>query len=152
MTLIPSVPGRHFGKNLYKYGHMRVRAVLAREEVHVRPGSHKVAFQVASIMNLSRRPVRGCVRIVWFDSVWFGFVRFGFVWSNLVRIGSIRSFQFDFDSIGSTSVFDFGPGVGLIFGAVLCLVVFVRTCMRVLAGLTVYGGGKGKALDQLVTR
>ncbi|CAN0317470.1 unnamed protein product, partial [Ectocarpus fasciculatus] len=56
VTLIPSVPGRHKGKDLYKYGHMRVRAVLAREEVHVRPGSHRVAFQAASIMNLSRRP------------------------------------------------------------------------------------------------
>ncbi|CAM9593064.1 unnamed protein product [Scytosiphon promiscuus] len=58
VTLIPSVPGRHFGKNLHKYGHMRVRAVLAKEEVYVRPGSHKVAFQVSSIMNLSRRPYK----------------------------------------------------------------------------------------------
>ncbi|CAM9683480.1 unnamed protein product [Ectocarpus sp. 12 AP-2014] len=58
VTLIPSVPGRHKGKDLYRYGHMRVRAVLAREEVHVRPGSHRVAFQAASIMNLSRRPYK----------------------------------------------------------------------------------------------
>eukprot|EP00903_Cladosiphon_okamuranus_P008270 g7959.t1 len=58
VTLIPSVPGRHEGKNLYKYGHMRVRRVLQREEVHVRPGSHRVTFQIAAIMNLSRRPYK----------------------------------------------------------------------------------------------
>ncbi|CAN0443831.1 unnamed protein product, partial [Pylaiella littoralis] len=58
VVLVPSVPGRHYGENLYKYGHMRMRGVLRREEVHVRPGSHRVAFQVASIMNLSRRPYK----------------------------------------------------------------------------------------------
>lgn len=62
-VLIPSVPGKHSGKNLYKYGHMRVRAVLEREEVHVRPNKHRVLFQPASIMSLSIKPVRQVVVI-----------------------------------------------------------------------------------------
>ncbi|CAM9685450.1 unnamed protein product, partial [Sphacelaria rigidula] len=58
VALVPSVPGKHRDEHLYKYGHMRVRKLLRKEEIlGVRePKTHKIAFQVASLANVSRKP------------------------------------------------------------------------------------------------
>lgn len=62
MALVPSVPGtgknQHKGSGLYKYGHMRVRALLSRERVLLEEGGHKVVFQFSSFSSLTDTPVR----------------------------------------------------------------------------------------------
>ncbi|CAB1111323.1 unnamed protein product [Ectocarpus sp. CCAP 1310/34] len=74
VALVPSVPGTggntpgtggkpHKGKDLHKYGHMRVRALLSREKedgtgAKLKEGGHKVLCQISSLASLTKTPNR----------------------------------------------------------------------------------------------
>ncbi|CAN0263037.1 unnamed protein product, partial [Ectocarpus sp. 12 AP-2014] len=70
VALVPSVPGTggntpgtggkpHKGRDLHKYGHMRVRALLSREKedgtgAKLKEGGHKVLCQISSLASLTK--------------------------------------------------------------------------------------------------
>ncbi|CAM9293640.1 unnamed protein product [Scytosiphon promiscuus] len=66
VALVPTVPGtgknRHKGPHLHKYGHMRVRELLSRENragggaKRLKEGGHKVIFQFSSLASLTKNP------------------------------------------------------------------------------------------------
>lgn len=67
VALVPSVPGtgkkQHKGRDLHKYGHMRVRALLSKEikegaTANLKEGGHKIVLQFSSLASLSSNPVR----------------------------------------------------------------------------------------------
>ncbi|CAM9694407.1 unnamed protein product [Ectocarpus sp. 13 AM-2016] len=74
VALVPSVPGTggntpgtggkpHKGRDLHKYGHMRVRALLSREKedgtgAKLKEGGHKVLCQISSLASLTKTPNR----------------------------------------------------------------------------------------------
>ncbi len=51
VILIPSVPGTHKGSALHRYGHMKTRAVLAREPMHEKFHKTAVVAQVSDVMS-----------------------------------------------------------------------------------------------------
>eukprot|EP00752_Nemacystus_decipiens_P007419 g6633.t1 len=65
VALVPSVPGtgkkKHKGRDAFRYGHMRVRALLSREReggtiARLENGGHKVVVQVSSLASRSPDP------------------------------------------------------------------------------------------------
>lgn len=53
VILIPSVPGRHQGESLHKYGHMKLRRVLSEEVLPDKFAKAPITAQFSSIGNIS---------------------------------------------------------------------------------------------------